>query len=276
MNPDNPYLPIPARIVDIITETEDKAIKTFKLEPAGGAFSFICGQFAEILVSGRGEAPFGMASSPLEPLLAFSVSRIGAVTSALHDLEPGGQVGLRGPLGNGFPLDLLRGRNLVLIGGGFGFTTLRALAAYVLHPEQRSGFGALSIFYGARSPGLLLYRRELDSWKDRSDLVLHLAIDRPAPGWEGHVGFVPAVTAQVAPSSENAVAIVCGPPIMIKKTLPVLRALGFPPDRVLLSLERKMKCGIGLCGRCNIGSRYVCRDGPVFSLAELSELPQED
>ncbi|MEW6359999.1 MAG: FAD/NAD(P)-binding protein [Planctomycetota bacterium] len=275
----NPYLPVPVMVENVVVETADKKIKTFALrfltESDRRAFDFRCGQFAEVFVPGAGEAPFGVASSPMEERAEFTVSKAGVLTTALHNIEVGQQIGVRGPLGNGFPMDDLAGKNLVLIGGGFGFTTLRSLANYVMHPDNRSRFGGLTVIYGAREPGLLLYRRELEEWKRRDGIDLHLTIDKPADGWTDRVGFVPQVTEQVAPRPEDAFAIVCGPPIMIKFTLPVLKKVGFPPERVLLSLEMKMKCGIGMCGRCNIGGKYVCKDGPVFSLAELSALPGE-
>ena len=275
----NPYLPVPVTVEDIVLETDDKNIATFSLrfltEEARRAFDYRCGQFAEVFVPGAGEAPFGMASSPMDDLLQFSVSKAGVLTTALHNMEKGQQIGVRGPLGNGFPMDAFQGRNLVLIGGGFGFTTLRSLANYVMHPDNRSRFGELTVIYGAREPGLLLYRAELAEWGERDDIALHLTIDKAVDGWTGKVGFVPQVAEEVAPKPDNACAIVCGPPIMIKFTLPALKAQGFTPEQVLLSLEMRMKCGIGMCGRCNIGSRFVCKDGPVFSLAELSGLPDE-
>lgn len=272
---DNPYVPLPARIAGAAVETEDREVKTFRVELLDGRFEYACGQFAEILVPGRGEAPFGMASSPLDEGLEFTVRRAGSVTSALHDLEEGDRIGVRGPLGNGFPMGRLEGRDLVLIGGGVGFATLRALARYVLHPRTRARFGRLTVIHGARTPGTLLYRADAAAWRGRADVDLHLSVDREAPGWDGRVGLLPAVTGQVAPRADNAAALVCGPPAMIRSTLPVLRGLGFAPDRVLVSLEMKMKCGVGQCGRCNIGDRYVCRDGPVFSAEELSRMPDE-
>jgi len=200
---------------------------------------------------------------------------VGVVTTALHDFEEGELIGIRGPLGNCFPIEALEGKNIVIIGGGFAFTTLRSLTNYILYRENRSRFGNVMVVYGARSPGLLLYKDELKEWETRPDLDLHLTVDQADDGWQGEVGVVPNVIKEVTPSPENAYALVCGPPIMIKFTLPVLRNLGFPPERIVLSLEMKMKCGIGMCGRCNIGSKYICRDGPVFTLNQLNELPRE-
>ena len=274
---ENPYVPFLMKIEEIITETEDERIKTFVLafarEEDKERFAYMPGQFAEISVFGKGEAPFGMASTPTLPeRLEFSVSKIGVVTGALHNMEKGDTVGVRGPLGNGYCLEAFRGRNLVLIGGGFGFSTLRSLTNYILHERNRKAYGDLTVIYGARKPGLLLYRRDLEVWGQRTDLRLHLTVDQKEDGWQGHVGLVPDVIRYVAPSPENAIAVVCGPPAMMKFTLPVLGDLGFSDENILLSLEKRMKCGIGKCGRCNVGSKYVCSDGPVFSQSELVHL----
>ena len=276
----NPYLPAAATIESITVENEARDIKTFRLvlqdDGAREAFQFRCGQFAELSLWGVGECPIGIASSPMErDHLEFTVKLTGLVTGALHDCEEGETIGVRGPYGNGFPLETMGGANLVVVAGGFAFTTLRSLVNYVLHPDNRSGFGKLTVIYGARSPGELIYKYNLQAWSERDDIQLHVTVDVGEEGWEGLVGYVPAVLEQVAPSSEDAVAVVCGPPIMIRFSLPVLEKLGFPPERILNSLEMRMKCGIGKCGRCNIGDKYVCRDGPVFTLAELHQLPRE-
>jgi NAD(P)H-flavin reductase len=203
------------------------------------------------------------------------VNKAGVLTTALHNLEEGEIIGVRGPLGNCFPLEVFEDKNMVIIGGGFAFTTLRSLTNYILYEENRSRFGNVAVIYGARSPGLLLYKDELEKWGKRTDLDLHLTVDKADKGWQRKVGVVPNIIKEIAPSPENAYAVVCGPPIMIKFTLPVLRDLGFPPERIVLSLEMKMKCGIGMCGRCNIGNQYVCKDGPIFTLAQLNEIHRD-
>jgi NAD(P)H-flavin reductase len=275
----NPFLPLLMKVEKVVTETADSAIKSFYLsflrEEDEKAFSYLPGQFGELSLFGKGEAPFGMASSPTEPGLRFSVNKTGVVTKALHQLEGGETVGVRGPLGHPYPLTELEGKNLVIVSGGFAFTTLRSLVRYILD-TGRDKFGSMDIIYGARSPGLLLYKEELREWGERKDLNLVLTIDREAEGWREKVGLVPNVLKEVAPSSKDAYALVCGPPIMLKFTLPVLQQLEFPPERVILSLEKRMKCGVGMCGRCNIGPELVCRDGPVFTLARLEELPDEE
>jgi len=277
---ENPYIPLAMRIEEIIVETEDENIKTFELSFMDRAdeerFVYTPGQFAELSVFGKGEAPFGMASTPTRPgRLSFSVSKIGVVTGALHRMEKGDGVGVRGPLGNGYPLETFKGKNLVLVGGGFGFSTLRSLTNFILHDSNRKDYSDLTVIYGARRPGLLLYKKDLEAWKKQGDIRLHLTVDKGENGWQGHVGFVPDVTRSVAPNPKNACAVVCGPPAMIQFTLPMLKELGFRDESVFLSLEMRMKCGIGKCGRCNVGSKYICSDGPVFSQAELAGLTAE-
>jgi NAD(P)H-flavin reductase len=277
----NPYLPYPVRIDKTVTETEDASLKTFKLvflNPEDEErFTYIPGQFAELSITGKGEVPIGIASSPTEKgFLSFTVNEVGLVTGHLHRMKEGDVMGVRGPLGNWYPWEEMEGKNVVIIGGGFAFTTLRSGIVYMLDPENRPKFKDITVVYGARSPGMLLYKDELAAWEKRDDINMHITVDATDdPDWKYNVGFVPTVTQEKITGSEDAMAIVCGPPIMIRFTQPVLEELGFPPERIILSLEMRMKCGIGMCGRCNIGDRYVCKDGPVFSLAELKELPPE-
>jgi NAD(P)H-flavin reductase len=240
-------------------------------------FNYIPGQFAELSVPGKGEIPIGIASSPTEKgFLSFTVNEVGLVTTHLHMMKEGYVMGVRGPMGNWYPWEEMEGKNVIIIGGGFAFTTLRSSIVYMLHPENRPRFKDIIVVYGARSPGLLLYKDELAAWERRDDIKMHITVDATTdPNWKYNVGFVPTITKQKITSAENAIAIVCGPPIMIKFTQPVLEELGFPPERIFLSLEMRMKCGIGMCGRCNIGDKFVCKDGPVFSLAQLKQLPPE-
>jgi sulfhydrogenase subunit gamma (sulfur reductase) len=278
---ENPYLPYPVRVDQIVTETEDGKLKSFKLvflNPEDEKrFIYRPGQFAELSVPGKGEIPIGIASSPTEKgHLSFTVNEVGVVSGYLHMMKEGYTMGVRGPLGNWYPWEEMEGKNVVIIGGGFAFTTLRSSIVYMLHPENRPRFKDITVVYGARSPGLLLYRDELAAWEQRNDLHMHITVDGTQdPNWKYNVGFVPAIVKQKITSAENAYALVCGPPIMIKFTQPVLQELGFPPERIILSLEMRMKCGVGMCGRCNIGDQYVCKDGPVFNLAQLKELPSE-
>jgi NAD(P)H-flavin reductase len=278
----NPYLPYPVRIDEIITETEDKNLKTFRLifinPDDQEKFSYKAGQFAELSVAGKGEAPIGIASSPSEKgYLMFTINKVGLVTTALHCMKPGDIIGIRGPLGNSYPWDILKGKNVVIIGGGFAFTTLRSSIVYMLDPVNRPNFKEIHVIYGARSPGMLLYRDELSAWESRDDINMHITVDgTDDPNWKYNVGFVPTVTEQKAPQgNDDTYAIICGPPIMIKFTQPVLDKLGYCHDNIIMSLEMRMKCGIGICGRCNIGKEFVCKDGPVFTLAQLDMMPKE-
>ncbi|MEF3698080.1 FAD/NAD(P)-binding protein [Desulfolutivibrio sp.] len=276
----NPYLPYPVRIADVRVETEDKNLRsywlTFENSDDAAAFRYEPGQFAELSIAGFGEIPIGIASSPTEgDTLLFTVNKTGVVTTKLHDMQPGDVMGVRGPLGKSYPLAASEGKNIVIIAGGFAVTTLRATMVWLLNPENREKYGDITFIYGARAPGMLLYKDELTAWQTRDDVRCHITVDRPAEGWDGIVGFVPTVTEQAAPSPDNAVALVCGPPIMIKYTQPVLDKLGWQADQILLSLENRMKCGIGICGRCNVGPYMVCKDGPVFTKAELDHLPKE-
>jgi sulfhydrogenase subunit gamma (sulfur reductase) len=281
----NPYIPMPVEITKIINEVDTNDIKTFRFtflnKQDETNFKYLPGQFAELSIYGKGESPIGIASSPTHPgYVEFTVQRagtimLGLVTSALHDMDEGAQIGIRGPLGNSWPIEFLEGKNIVVVGGGFAFTTLRSLVNYILHEDNRSRFGDITVIYGARTPGLLLYKDELAAWEKRDDIKTIITVDKGDKSWKGRHGFVPAVCKEVAPSPVNTVALICGPPIMIKFTLPVFFELGFSKKNIITSLEMKMKCGIGKCGRCNVGSKYICKDGPVFSLAELDNLSRD-
>ncbi|MDZ4163690.1 MAG: FAD/NAD(P)-binding protein [Smithellaceae bacterium] len=281
----NPYIPMPVEITKVVSEVDTNEIKTFRLSFINREdeknFQYLPGQFAELSIYGKGESPIGIASSPTqEGYLEFTVQRAGTivpglVTSALHDMTEGTRLGIRGPLGHPWPIEYLEGKNIVVVGGGFAFTTLRSLVNYMIHEDNRRRFGKISVVYGARTPGLLCYKEELAAWQQRDDLQVCITVDKGDEDWTGREGFVPTICKESAPSAENAVAVICGPPIMIKFTLPVFFALGFSKENILTSLEMRMKCGIGKCGRCNVGSKYVCNDGPVFSLAELDSLPRD-
>ena len=278
---ENPYVPYPVTIDDIQVATEDKSLKTFRFvfkNPEDEEkFSYKAGQFAELSIPGQGEIPIGIASSPTEKgFVMFTVFKTGKVTEYLHSMKVGETMGIRGPLGNWYPWDTLKGKNILIIGGGFAFTTLRSSIKMMLDPKNRGDYGQIDVVYGARTPGMLLYKDELVEWEKRDDIRMHLTVDTEAPNWNYHVGFTPAVTEKVAPqASDDTYAIVCGPPVMIKFTLPVLEKLGYKHDHIIMSLENRMKCGIGMCGRCNIGKELVCKDGPVFTLDQINLTPKE-
>jgi NAD(P)H-flavin reductase len=271
----NPYLPEIATIEEIIQETHN--IRTFRVVLNGkrrmADFRFDPGQVGQLSVFGAGEATFVINSPPTRlEYLQFSVMQVGEVTTRLHSLKTGDQIGVRAPLGNAFPIEDMKGKDILIVGGGIGMAPLRPLLLTML--DNRDDFGKIDIIYGARSPEDLCFTYEFEEWR-KLGADLTLTVDREFPGWDGRVGFVPAVLAEEAPSPHNTVAITCGPPIMIKFVLKGLKELEFEDDQIITTLEKRMKCGVGLCGRCNLGTHYVCVDGPVFSYAQLKELPSE-
>ena len=272
----NPYLPELATVIKIIDETPN--IKSFQVilnDPEKMKnFTFEPGQVGQLSLFGVGESTFVINSPPTRlEYLQFSVMKAGEVTSAIHELAEGDQVGVRAPLGNWFPYEQMKGKKILFIGGGIGLAPLRTLILFMI--DNRADYGDITIIYGARTPNDLCYKEELKEWEARSDLNSILTVDAEFPGWDKQVGLVPNVLKEVAPSPENTVAITCGPPIMIKFTLQALSELKFKDEQIITTLEKRMKCGIGICGRCNIGTMYVCKDGPVFSLTQLKELPAE-
>ncbi len=267
---DNIYLPHIVVIEKIIDESPGVGTFhfNFKDEKLRKEFSFEAGQFAELSVFGVGEATFCITSSPTRSdHLECAVNRVGAVTNALHRLGVGAEMGFRGPFGNSFPLELMEGKNLVFVGGGIGLAPLRSLIWYAI--DNRDKYKNIDIIYGARSPADLSFKYDLESWGKDKTVNMVTTVDKGDKSWKGREGFVPTVLEQAAPSAKDAVAIVCGPPVMIRFTFPVLEKLGFTPEQMITTLEKRMKCGVGKCGRCNIGNLYVCRDGPVFSYAQI-------
>ena len=272
----NPFLPEVATVIETVQETHN--IKTFRVrfddEEKMKAFHFEPGQVGQLSVFGVGESTFVINSPPTRmDYLQFSVMRAGEVTAALHKLNAGDKVGVRAPLGNWFPYDQWKGKNIFFIGGGIGMAPIRTIMLYML--DNRKDYGEISLLYGAKSPVDLSYKEELPDWTSRPDLKATLTIDNPADGWEHKVGLIPNVLLELAPKPDNTIAVLCGPPIMIKFTLQALVKLGFPDEQIYTTLEKRMKCGVGICGRCNIGGKLVCVDGPVFSNAELKKLPPE-
>ncbi|MDR2017905.1 MAG: FAD/NAD(P)-binding protein [Syntrophobacterales bacterium] len=270
----NPYLPEMATIMDVIEETPN--IKSFRVafnDPEKmKTFTFEPGQVGQLSVFGVGESTFVINSPPTRmEYLQFSVMKAGEVTAALHELFPGDQMGVRAPLGNWFPYEQMKGKKVLFIGGGIGLATLRTLILYML--DNRGDYKDITIVYGSRTPPDLCYKEDLKEWESRSDVNLILTVDTEFPGWSKRVGFVPNVLNEIAPSPDDTIAITCGPPIMIKYVLQNLTQLKFGDENIVTTLEARMKCGIGICGRCNLGAKYICKDGPVFSLAQLRDLP---
>ncbi len=272
----NPYKPMLATVVETIQETGN--IRTLRVvldDPEQmAAFTYEPGQVGQLSVFGVGESTFVINTPPSQKdYLQFSVMQAGEVTSAIHRLNVGDKVGVRAPLGNFFPYKEWKGKNLFFVGGGIGMAPIRTIMLHVL--EHKADYGKVSLLYGARSPRDMAFSYELDGWMANPDLDCTLCIDNPFEGWPHKVGLIPNVLTELNPSPDNCVAVLCGPPIMIKFTLMALEKLGFQPENIVTTLEKRMKCGIGICGRCNIGSHYVCVDGPVFTMAQLKELPPE-
>jgi sulfhydrogenase subunit gamma (sulfur reductase) len=272
------YQPQLMTVLDLIDETTDT--RTLRLqfqdEALRDSFAFRAGQFGEYSVFGAGEATFCIASPPTRTdAIECTFKLVGKLTTALREVNIGDTIGFRGPYGNCFPLDEWQGKDIVFVAGGIGLAPVRCVIWNVL--DRRDEFGDVTIVYGARSVDDLVYKHELEEWAARSDVKLVTTVDPggQTPEWRGEVGYVTPVVAATAPSADNAVAVLCGPPIVVKLTLPVLAKLGFADDAIFTTLENRMKCGVGKCGRCNIGRVYVCKDGPVFTAAQLKELPAE-
>ena len=272
----NPYLPDLATVEEIIQETPN--IKTFRVvlndKEKMKNFAFEPGQVGQLSIFGVGESTFVINSPPTRmDYLQFSVMETGEVTSRLHALNEGDQIGVRAPLGNWFPYEEMKGKDILFVGGGIGMAPLRTLLLYML--DNRGDYGKISLLYGARTPHDMAYNYELEEWLAREDMDTTLTIDAEFPDWKHEVGLIPNVLLEMNPTPENCVAVTCGPPIMIKFTLQALAKLGFADNQIVTTLEKRMKCGIGICGRCNIGTSYVCKDGPAYTYEQLKQLPNE-
>lgn len=275
---ENIYKPYLMEIQKVVEETAD--VKTYRLlfknQEEAEKFTFKAGQFGEYSVFGEGESTFCVASSPTRKgYIECTFRQTGRVTTALANLEIGDTVGFRGPYGNTFPIEEWEGKNLLFIAGGIALPPMRCLIWNTL--DLRDKYKDLTIIYGARTVADLVYKNELKEWEERPDIKLVTTVD---PGgqtkdWKGEIGFVPSILEKVAPSSDNTVSILCGPPVMIKFTIPVLKKLGFQNKNIYTTLENRMKCGFGKCGRCNVGKVFVCKDGPVFSYEQLLTLTEE-
>ena len=274
-------IPMVGVITDIREETPD--VKTFRVNaPEGGKlFEHMPGQCAMLCVPGVSEGMFSITSSPTnKEYQEFSIKRCGMLTEMLHSLEVGSEITVRGPYGNNFPVDtVLKGKDLVFIAGGIGLAPLRSVINYVI--DNRADYGKVDIIYGSRSADDLVQLKEIQEvWMNTPGINVHLTIDREQEGWNGHVGFVPTFVKELGESGQvefgiNTISLICGPPTMIKFVLGALGDMGVSKTQIYTTLELRMKCGVGKCGRCNIGSKYVCKDGPVFRFDEIDELPPE-
>jgi len=269
----NPYLPARAKIEDVRAEIEDT--KTITARPqvrdAKAVFAFEPGQFLQVTAFGVGEAPISICSSPRDsPLIQMSIRKVGSVTEALHEARVGDFIGLRGPYGNGWPMEKLRKNDVVLVAGGIGMAPLRSL---MLTLSATMGVRRTTLCYGARNPSLLMYQPEYVGWTKAGATIL-LTVDQGDSDWKGNVGVVTNLLEDLDADKERAVACICGPPIMIKFSIRKLAQLGYSPDNIYASLESMMRCGIGKCGHCHFGAKHVCIDGPVFSYSDMQELPK--
>ena len=275
----NPYLPAKAEIIDIIQETTsaDLDVKTYRLKFADGrAMDFMPGQFVELSIPGVGEAPFGFASNPLiKDFIEITIKRTGSLTDVIHMAKVGDNFWIRGPYGNTFPIEKIEGHDILYVAGGIGLSPLRPLITYVFDDSNRDRFGKVNMLIAARSSKDFSYFYEYGQWRGMKDTGIMLTIDNPEPDWNERVGFPNNLVSEIDFDMDKTMVVICGPPIMIKLVTSKLMEMGMPKDRILTTLEMRMTCGVGKCGKCNIGHRYVCIDGPVFSLAELDEMPKE-
>ncbi|MBE0590998.1 MAG: FAD/NAD(P)-binding protein [Gemmatimonadales bacterium] len=272
----NPYQPHLARLVRVFKMVENNWLFTFRFqdEQLARGFQHRPGQFVMLSVPGAGEAPISISSSPTRPeVLELCVRRVGRVTDALYRLGANDVVGIRGPYGNGFPVDRIRGNDLLIAAGGLGMAPLRSLLWYAI--DKRDLFRSITLMYGARTPDRMLFRDELVSLLDRNDLRCLLCVDADPTGtWQANVCQLPSLFEQVDVDPSTTYAAVCGPPVVYRFVLKRLLALGFPKDRILMSLERRMKCGVGKCGHCSVGYKYTCVHGPIFTYWDAINLPE--
>lgn len=268
----SPFLPDMAEIVRKERLNPTETLYVLRLAD-GAELGHAPGQFVEVSVFGVGEAPFSISSSPTRGAeFELCIRRIGDVTTAMERLGIGAKLGVRGPFGRGFPLDLMRGHDVLIIAGGLGIVPLRSLIGTVI--DERADFADVTILYGCKSPAEMLFRNEIAAWEARDDIDFRVTADIADPSWKGNVGPVTTLFRRLAVNPKTTVPVMVGPPVMFKHVVKQVLAVGIPEDRIILSLERRMKCGIGECGHCQINGVYVCQDGPVFTYAELKRLEE--
>ena len=264
-NNKNPYRPIEAEVLDVITETP--TIKTIRFRPKE-PITFVSGQFMEITVPGLGEAPFTPSSRPsVKDVMEVTIMKVGKVTEKIHELRAGDTIGVRGPLGKGYPIDEFKGREVLVVGGGCGLAPLRSLM-YELFDNMKD-FKKVLYRAGCKAPQEFLYKKEVNEWTKKKDLDIRLTVDKGDNEWKGNVGVVTTILDKLDMDCKNGIAIVCGPPIAMKYATMKLLDLGFKDENIYLSMEKNMSCGIGKCGHCRIGTYYACKDGPVFKYSQI-------
>jgi len=273
----NEYLPYPAIIESIRNEGFDT--KTFKVvfedKRLGGSFDYKPGQFVQLSLLGEGEAPISITSSPYNRrFLEFTIRAVGRLTREINQFKPGARIHIRGPYGNSFPFEEVKEKDLYFIAGGIGLPPLRSLINSVF--DRREEFGRIKILYGAKTPDELCFKDELKSWQKITDTEVLLTVDNPDEHWKANAGVVTTLWDKTDMSTSDGIAYVCGPPVMIRFVIIELLQSGFKDENIYMSLERYMKCGIGKCGHCNIGAKFVCVDGPVFSYSQTKQLPDKD
>jgi NAD(P)H-flavin reductase len=256
----HPLVPTPCRVRRVVRETQD----TFSLElDVSATTPFRPGQFAMLYAFGVGEVPISYSGDPADRSAVVHTTReVGPVTRALGELRRGAAVGCRGPFGRPWPIDGASGQDVVLVAGGIGLAPLRSALHEIAH--RRHELGRVSLLYGARGPADVLFRRDLERWRSSAGIDVSVTVDHGMPTWKGHVGVVPGLVPRAALDPARTLALICGPEVMMRFAAEALRARGVPPARIWVSLERNMKCAAGLCGRCQVGPAFVCKDGPVF------------
>lgn len=268
----HPMLPDLFRVQQVRRETDDTF--TLELGAANGRtrpFDFAAGQFNMLYVRGVGEVPISISGDPGRPdTLVHTTREVGAVTRAMRTLKKGDVIGVRGPFGEGWPLDAAVGQDAVIVAGGIGLAPLRPAIYRLL--AQRDRYGKVVILYGTRTPGDILFRREIEAWRARLDLDVYVTVDRSTEGWHGNVGVVTRLIPRAPFDPAKALAMICGPEIMMRFTALELMRRGVDADRIYVSMERNMKCGIGLCGHCQYGPTFICKDGPVYRYDAISGL----
>jgi sulfhydrogenase subunit gamma (sulfur reductase) len=267
------YVPTMARLLRVEQMTELE--KLFALElPNGQSLGNEPGQFVEVSLFGIGEAPVSISSSPSRSNGTFEmcVRRVGDVTNAMHLMQPGEMMGIRGPFGNSFPVAKMMGKDVLFAAGGLGLAPLRSLINEVL--DRRGSFGRVIILYGTKHPSEILFKDELKAWAERDDVEFHMTVDRGDESWSGHVGVITTLFPKITINPRHTVAATCGPPIMYRFVLMEMLGKGIPETQIYLSLERRMKCGVGKCGHCQINELYCCQDGPVFRYADIKGLEE--